>query len=86
MDREGPLLLGKPRGSFGHHSISLCELSVCREFTTPAEIIVDLPGCIFRCFRSRECVHMLKSALSVLELVWNPRKKEYQGTIMFLRV
>ena len=51
LDREGPSLLGKPRGSFGHHLISLCELSVCREFTTTAEIIVDLPGCIFRCFR-----------------------------------
>lgn len=80
LDWEGPSLLGKPRGSFGYHSISLCELSVCREFTTPADIIVDLPGCIFRCFRyTWVCAHTQVSTFSAGTGMKSKRKRISRG-------
>ena len=80
LDREGPSLLGKPRGSFGYHSISSCELSVCREFTTPADIIVDLPGCIFRCLRyTWVCAHTQVSTFSAGTGMKSKRKRISRG-------
>lgn len=76
FDREGPLVLGRPRETPGYRLISLCEPSVCREFTTPADIIAASPGCIFRRFTyTCVCAHTLVSTLSAGTSVKSKKKK-----------
>ena len=76
FDREGPSVLGQPREISGYHSISLCEPSVCREFTTPAEIIADSPACIFRLFTyTCVCAHTQVSTLSAGTSVKSKKKR-----------
>lgn len=86
FDGEGPSVLGQPRESPGYHLISLCEPSVCREFTTPAEIIAGSPGCIFRRFTyTCVCAHTLVSTLSAGTSV-KSKKKKYIKAITLPRV